>query len=343
MTKSFASDNHAGVHPEVLEAIARAGVGDQPSYGDDDLTHELEGVLRDHFGPDTRGYVVWGGTGANVVSLAALLRPYEGVICADSAHIYTDECGAAERIIGTKLLPVPAPDGKITYDAALAQLKGFGDQHHTQPKVLSITQASELGTCYTVDEVRALARLVHEHDMYLHVDGARLANAAVSLGREFAQFTTEAGVDIVSLGGTKNGAIGAEAVVVLRPGIGEDLRFLRKQSMQLASKMRFLSAQLLALLRGDLWRRNATHANAMARRLADGLAGIPGVEISYPVEANTIFAVLRPDHIAKLQEQWRFYVWDEARHQVRWMTAFDTPPEDVDAFLAAIADVTSRT
>lgn len=340
--KSFGSDNHAGVHPDVMAAITRAGVGDQPAYGDDDVTREAEALFREHFGPDARAFVVFNGTGANVLGLSALLRPYEAVICAETAHINTDECGASERLLGVKLLGVPAPEGKLTPEAVLSRVTGVGDEHHAQARVVSISQVTELGTCYTPEEVRALADAVHERGLYLHVDGARLANAAASLGGELRDITTDAGVDVLSFGGTKNGAIGAEAVVVLQPRLAGEMLFLRKQSMQLASKMRFLSAQLSALLSDDLWRRNAEHANAMARRLADGLRDLPDVEVSYPVQANAIFATLRLEHIVKLQEQWRFHVWDETRHQVRWMTAFDTSPEDVDAFLADIQGVTAH-
>lgn len=333
---SFGSDNHAGVHPDVLDAIARANAGHQPAYGYDESTRQLDGLFRAHFGPDARGFPVWSGTGANVLGISSLLRPYEAVICAETAHINTDECGALERFHGAKLLTVPATAGKLTPDRVAARVTGVGDEHHAQPRVVSISQASELGTCYTFAEVRALAEITHEHGLYLHLDGARLANAAASLGCDLRDLTTDAGVDILSFGGTKNGAMGAEAVIALRPGLATDFRFVRKQGMQLASKMRFVSAQLIALLSEDLWRRNAEHANAMAGRLAAGLRELPGVEINGPVHANAVFATLAPERIRKLQALWSFHVWDAARHEVRWMTSFDTAPDDVDAFLADV-------
>lgn len=339
--KSFGSDNHAGVHPQVLDAIARVNEGHQPAYGNDDVTRRLDTLIEEHFGSGARGYGVWGGTGANVLGLAALLRPYEAVICAETAHIHTDECGAPERFHGVKLLTAPTVDGKLTPDNVASRITGLGDQHHPQPRVVTITQASELGTCYTPEEIRAIAELAHGHGLYLHLDGARLANAAAGLGCDLRELTTDAGVDMLSLGGTKNGALSAEAVVALRPGLAEDFRFLRKQGMQLASKMRFVSAQLVALLSDGLWRTNAEHANAMAQRLAEGVRNLPGVRIEYPVQANAIFATLAPAHISKLQDLWAFEIWDEQRHQVRWMTSFDTTADDVDAFLADIHTVTS--
>lgn len=339
--KSFGSDNHAGVHPEVMEAIAAANVGHQPAYGGDDVTRRFDALIEEQFGSQARGYPVWNGTGANVLGLAGLLRPYEAVICAETSHIHTDECGAAERLYGAKLLTVPTEDGKLTPEAVTSRLGGLGDEHHPQPKVVSITQATEFGTCYSAAEIRAIADVVHDRGLYLHLDGARLANAAAAAGCDLRELTVDAGVDVCSLGGTKNGAMGAEAIVVLRDGLAGEMRFFRKQGTQLASKMRFVSAQLNALLGGDLWRRNAEHANAMARRLADGVRTLPDVDIVYPVEANAVFAALRAEHIAKLQELWAFHVWDEARNHVRWMAAFDTTPEDVDAFLGDIRSITN--
>lgn len=334
--RSFGSDNHAGVHPEVLDAIARVNEGQQPAYGDDEITRQLEGLVQTHFGVGARGFPLWSGTGANVLGLSALLRPYEAVICADTAHINTDECGALERFHGAKLLTVTAREGKLSPDGVASRLTGVGDQHHAQPRVVSISQATELGTCYTHPEIRAIAEIAHEQGLYLHMDGARLANAAASLGCDLRELTTDAGVDVLSLGGTKNGAMAAEAVIVLRPGLAEGLPFVRKQGMQLASKMRFVSAQLVALLSSDLWRRNAEHANAMAHRLSGGLQELPEVEVNGPVQANAVFATLDPERIGKLQKLWSFHVWDEDRHQVRWMTSFATTPDDVDAFLADI-------
>lgn len=336
--RSFGSDNHAGIHPEVLDAVAAANSGHQPAYGDDDMTRQFEARVRELFGSAACAFPVWSGTGANVLGLAGLVRPYEAVICAETAHINTDECGAAEQLYGIKLLTVPSADGKLTPDAMASRLGGRGDEHVAQPKVVSITQATELGTCYSTGEIRTLAEFAHEQGLYLHLDGARLANAAASQGCELSALTAAPGVDVFSLGGTKNGAMGAEAIVA-REELAGALRFFRKQGTQLSSKMRFVSAQLCALLSNDLWRRNAEHANAMARRLADGAGTLPGVRITHPVEANAVFAALAPEHIAKLRELWSFHVWDEVSNQVRWMASFDTIPDDVDAFLADLSGI----
>jgi threonine aldolase len=336
MRGSFASDNYAGALPEVLEAIAAANRGHAPAYGNDEWTAALGKRFRDAFGPEARGFPVFNGTGANVVSLRALTRPYDAVICAQTAHLNVDECGAPERIGGFKLLTVATPDGKLTPEIVAPKLVRFGDEHAVQPRVVSITQSTELGTVYTPDEVRALADQAHEHGMTLHVDGARIANAAVALGLPLSVITTDAGVDALSFGGTKNGALGAEAVVLLRADLGEGIEFLRKQSMQLASKMRFVSAQLEALLRDELWRRPAAHANQMARRLERAIAGVDGVRLTQPVQANALFAILPPAATEALQRDWRFYTWDESTGEVRWMCSWDTPPEDVDAFADAI-------
>jgi threonine aldolase len=266
-----------------------------------------------------------------------LLRPFEAVIFAESAHINVDECGAPERFLGSKLIAVATPDGKLTPDLVEAAAVGTGDEHHVQPRVVSVTQSTEVGTCYTVEQVIALGRWAHEHGMWLHLDGARLSNAAASLGVGLGAFGSAAGVDVLSFGGTKNGAMGAEAVVSFLPADGSPLRYIRKQSMQLASKMRFVSAQFVALLSDGLWRSNAAHANAMARRLADGVADVPGVTVAYPVEANGVFAVLPPAVTASLQRHHPFYVWDEGTGMVHWMASFDTTEQDVDAFVGLVA------
>jgi threonine aldolase len=333
---SFGSDNHAGVLPEVLDAIRAANEGHALSYGYDPWTVAVEERFREHFGPDARSYLVFNGTGANVIALRALTRPWDAVVCAATAHLNVDEGGAPERVGGLKLLTVATPDGKLTPELVQERLTRFGDEHAVQPRVVSITQSTELGTVYSVDEVRALAAQAHEHDMFLHVDGARLANAAATLGLPLAALTTDAGVDALSFGGTKNGLMMGEAIVLLAPAIGEGIEYLRKQSMQLASKMRFLAAQFDVLLAGDRWLHSAAHANAMARRLADALADAPGVRITQKVEANAVFAVISPSVAAQLQERWRFYVWDEATGEVRWMCSWDTSPTDVDAFAADV-------
>jgi threonine aldolase len=340
---SFGSDNHAGAHPDVMAAVVGANNGWVTAYGDDPVTARAEDLFRQHFGDHVSVFPVFNGTGANVVSLSALLRPYEAVVCATTAHVNVDECGAPERLLGSKLVDVPAPEGKLTVEIADRAVWGIGDQHHVQAKVVTVTQSTELGTVYTLDELRTLADWAHSRDLYLHVDGARFCNAAATLGVGLGDVAAT-GIDVLSFGATKNGALGAEAVVVLRPEgrLAEALPFLRKQSMQLASKMRFVSAQMVALLEGDLWLRNAEHANAMAQRLATGLEGVDGVTVSYPVQANAVFAVLDRAHIDALQSRHTFYVWDEGLDQVRWMTSWATSEDDVDAFAADVLATTSR-
>ncbi|MFF5247128.1 threonine aldolase family protein [Streptosporangium sp. NPDC000095] len=334
--KSFASDNHAGVHPAVLTAILKANTGDALPYGGDVWTTAMEDAFRAEFGARATAYPMFNGTGANVVGLGLVLRAYDAVLCPTTAHINTNECGAAERMLGAKLVTLPTDDGKLSVNDIRGQLSVLGNEHHSQPRVVSISQVTECGTCYTVDEIAELAEFVHEHDLFLHMDGARLANAAAELGCSLRSLTTDAGVDLLSFGGTKNGAMGAEALVVLRPELDPAALFLRKQGMQLASKMRFVSAQLTALLTGELWRENAAHANAMAHRLANGIAGLPEVSLRYPVQSNAVFPVLPEKAIAELQQRYLFHVWDAAENVVRWVTAFDTAPEHVDTFVADI-------
>jgi threonine aldolase len=336
--KSFGSDNHAGTHPAVMRAIVEANTGDAPPYGADPWTERATGELKRVFGAEGEVYLVLNGSGANVFGLGLLLGRHEAVICAESAHINTDECGASEQILGTKLLTVAAPEGKLTPELIETRLTGRGDEHFAQPGVVAITQATEYGTCYSLPELAKIRDFCHANSLRVFMDGARLANAAAHLGCTLAELASYA--DVLSFGGTKNGAMGVEAVVVMRPEYTTNARYLRKQHMQLSSKMRFLAAQFLALLEDDLWLRNAVHANAMATRLANGLAGLPGVEVTYPVEADAVFARLDPRHIAELQREWLFYVWDEANSVVRWMTAFDVQESDVDAFLASIESVT---
>lgn len=341
MSRGFGSDNHAGAHPEVLEAIAAANEGHAASYGADRWTARAEALFREHFGADARGFCVFNGSGANVAAIDALTRPFEGVICTDVAHMNTDECGAPERLAGAKLLTVATEQGKLTPDDLRRWEQSRGDEHQVQPRLVSITQATELGTVYTLDETRAIAAAAHELGMLVHVDGARLANAAAALDAPLAALTTEAGIDAVSFGGTKNGLLVGDAVVFCRPELAADFAFTRKQLLQLASKMRFVSAQFEALLGGELWLQNARHANAMAARLAAAVEALDGVEVSHPVEANAVFARLPRAAIerllAELPGEHPFYVWDEAANEVRWMCAWDTAPEDVDEFAGAIA------
>jgi threonine aldolase len=335
--RSFGSDNHAPVHPDVLAAIADANSGDVAAYGDDPWTARAEELFKVDFGPDAAPYLVFNGTAANVLALGALTRPYQAILCADAAHIHTDECGAPERQLGCKLLPVSTVDGKLAVAALDRVAWAVGDQHHVQPGALSITQSTELGTRYTLAELRELTDWAHARGMAVHLDGARLANAAAGLGVSLREAAGD--VDVLSFGATKNGGLGAEAAVFLRPGPDADFPYRRKQGMQLASKMRYAAAQFVALLTDDLWRRNAGHANAMAARLAAGVAAVPGVEITHPVEANAVFAIPPPAVVAPLQERYPFYIWDEATGEVRWMTSFATTESDVDAFLAALAEL----
>jgi threonine aldolase len=340
--RGFASDNYAGAHPEVLAAVAEANGGHQVSYGADDYTARLIEVMRGHLGDQAEVFPVFNGTGANVVALTSLLPRWGAVVAASTAHIHTDEGGAPERVSGLKLLTVDTPDGKLTPDLIDRQAWGWGDEHRAQPLAVSITQTTELGTLYTVDEIRAIADHVHARGMALHMDGARISNAAAALGVPLRAFTTDAGVDILSFGGTKNGALYGEAVVVLTPELSNGVVYLRKLTMQLASKMRFVSAQLLALFEDDLYLRSAGHANAMAARLRGSLedllaAGeISGLTFSQPTQANGVFAALDNDAADRIREQVRFYDWDRATGQVRWMAAFDTTEADVDGFVDVI-------
>ena len=345
--RGFASDNNSGVHPEVLAAIAAANEGHVLAYGDDDYSAAARDRIREHFGESAAAYFVFNGTGANVTAIDALTEPHEAVICTDVAHMNVDECGAPERIAGIKLLQVANTGGKLTPGDVSRWEALRGDEHAVQPRVVSITQATELGTVYTLEETRAIAGAAHELDVYLHVDGARLANAAESLGASLREVTTDAGVDAVSFGGTKNGMLGGEAVVFLRPELAESFLYTRKQLGQLASKMRFIAAQFDALLTDDLWRRNAEHANGMARRLADAITAIDGVELAHPVEANGVFANLPAAAIDRLRDAlpaaMPFYVWDEDAGTVRLMCSWDTTAEDIDelatALGAAMSDV----
>jgi threonine aldolase len=336
--RGFASDNYAGVHPEVLAALAAANGGHQIAYGEDVYTEHLQEVFRGLFGPAAQTYPAFNGTGANNVALQALTERWGSVICPATAHINTDECGAPERISGLKLLPVPTPDGKLTPELIDREAFGFDDEHRAQPQAVSITQTTELGTCYTPQEVKAVCDHAHQLGMAVHMDGARIANAAVTLGVPAARFTTEAGVDVLTFGGTKNGLLMGECVVVLDPSRVRAMPYLRKQSMQLASKMRFVSVQFEALLADDLWLRSAARANAMARRLEAAVRAVDGVTVTRPVQSNAVFATLPPEVVERLQKRFRFYTWDEAAHEVRWMCSFDTTEEDVDRFAAALAE-----
>lgn len=348
--RGFASDNYAGVHPEVLQAIAEANEGHQVAYGDDQYTARLAEVIQQEFGEQAQVFPVFNGTGANVLALTALMPRWGAVIASGTAHIHTDEGGAPERVSGLKLFTVPTPDGKLTPELIATEAFGWGDEHRAQPLAVSITNSSEVGTIYTPDEVRAIADYAHEHGMALHLDGARVWNAAAALGTSLRAFTADAGVDVLSLGGTKNGLLGAEAIVVLDPSRVEGLVYLRKMNMQLASKMRFLSAQLLTLFDGGLGIRSAAHANAMAARLRAGLdrlvatGAVPEGSLSFSqaTVANAVFALLDNAAADRIRERVRFYDWDRARGEVRWMCAFDTTEDDVDAFIAIVREELNR-
>ena len=331
-TRSFASDNNAGVHPDILRAISAANQGHVVGYGDDAYTHSAQALFKKQLGEDVEVFFVFNGTAANCLSLKALTNSYHAVICAEGAHIYVDECGAPEKFTGCKLVPVPAKNGKLTVDAVRSAYHGIGDEHHVQPKVISITQATEVGTVYKPNEIRDLAGFAHNHGMFLHVDGARIANAVAASGLSLRQATRDLGIDVLSFGATKNGALGAEAVAFFNPELAANFKFYRKQGMQLASKMRFISAQFEALFANELWLQNARHANRMAQLLKREISKIPQVKIIYNVEANGVFAQIPRKAIAKLQKRYFFYVWNEAQSVVRWMCSWDTTADDVKQF-----------
>ncbi len=336
MKRGFGSDNHSGVSPEIIEAIAKANVDHALAYGDDEYCARAIELLRNEFGTQASVYFVFNGTGANVLSIDAMCRSHHAVVCADTAHIHVDECGAPQRIVGCKLLTIATPDGKLTPELVKTQLHGFGFEHHSQPRAISIAQSTELGTLYTLDEIRALATLAHQYNMYLHMDGARLANAAVAMGCTFKEITTDCGVDILSFGGTKNGMLMGESCIVLNPTLDVDLKYRRKQMGQLCSKMRFMAVQYIAYLESGVWRRNAEHSNAMAQYLLSQVKDIPGVEVVYPTQVNSVFVRLPRKVWTALQQDYFFYDWDEAKDEVRWMCSFDTTREDIDDFVTCL-------
>ena len=334
--RGFASDNAAGIHPAVLEAIAAANSGLTFGYGHDRYTERIEARLRSEFGPTARPFLVWGGTAANVLSLRACCRPWEAAICARSAHLNVDEAGAPEAIAGVKLLTAASEDGKLSAEQIDGLITRIGDEHAVQPRVVSISQSTELGSVYRPEEIAAIAERAHGKGLLVHMDGARLCNAAAALGLSLAEASTDLGVDVLSFGGTKNGLMGAEAVVLVNAELVRGFEYLRKQSLQLASKMRFLAAQFDALLSDELWRSLASNANQMASRLAAALEGLPAVRVTRPVQANAIFVVLPLEVIPPLQEQFDFYVWDEKAGEVRFMCAWDTTEQDVERLAGAV-------
>ncbi len=338
MKRGFGSDNHSGISPEILQAIAAANVDHALAYGDDEWCARTEALFREHFGPQAKVYFVFNGTGANVLNIDAMCRSHHAVVCAETAHINVDECGAPQRVVGCRLLTVDTPDGKLTPQLVKTRLHGFGFEHHSQPRAISITQSTELGTLYTLDEIRALANLAHSYNMFLHMDGARLANAAVALGCSFKEMTTDLGVDCLSFGGTKNGMLMGESVVILNPALDVDMKYRRKQMTQLCSKMRFVAAQFEAYLTTGLWRRNAEHSNRMAQLLNAELSILnsPKLKVMYPVQVNSVFVQLPADVWHALQQEYFFYDWDEAANVVRWMCSFDTTEADIHNFVAAL-------
>jgi threonine aldolase len=334
--RGFASDNNAGISPEVLNKIAEVNTGHVIGYGDDTFTRQAVELFKKYFGQSAIPYFVFTGTSANVLGISALVKRFQTVYCAETAHIHVDECGAPERFAGCKLISIESADGKLQPEMLQKYITGFGFEHHSQPGLVSISQPTELGTVYSVDEIKELADFIHSYGLYLHMDGARLANAAVSLGKIFKDMTVDAGVDVLSFGGTKNGLMAAESVILFDKSLSPEFKYIRKQGMQLASKMRFVSAQFIAYLEGDLWQRNAGIANSMAQKLCTALKEIPQIKITQKVEANAVFSIIPKVIIADLQKEFYFYVWNEQKSEVRWMTSFDTQDEDIVAFVKSI-------
>lgn len=337
--KAFASDNYSGVHPEVMEALMRANAEHMGSYGNDEITTRAKKKFQQLFGQDTEVLFVYNGTGANVISLSLLTKSFNSIICSDLAHINVDESTAPERLLGCKLVDVPSVRGKITPELVEQKIIRVGDQHHPQPKVISISQTTEYATVYSIDEIRALSGVAKRNNMYLHMDGSRISNAAVSLGQDFKAFTCDAGVDVLSFGGTKNGMMFGEAIVIFNQELAKDAYYLRKQGMQLHSKMRFISAQFECLLSNDLWKRNATHSNSMAKRLEKGLREVAGVQVTQSVDANGVFAILPKGTTEALQKEMFFYVWNEQTNEVRLMCSFDTKEEEIDRFVKRLKEL----
>jgi threonine aldolase len=337
MTKrSFASDNNAGIHPEVIEAIQAANDGHVIAYGDDHITARATKLFQKHFGRDVAVYFVFGGTGANVLGLKAITKPHHAIVCAETAHVNVDECGAPEKFTGCKLISLTTPDGKLRIEQLHPLLHAFGNEHHVQPRVITVAQATEMGTVYTKKELKALASFAHDHNMLLHVDGARISNAAVSLNASLKEITADAGVDVLSFGGTKNGMMYGEAVVFFDKQLAPDFKYIRKQGMHLPSKMRYVSAQFEAMLAGDLWKRSAAHANRMAQLLANELSKVPQIKLTQAVESNGVFAIIPRKYIPALQKKYFFYVWNEEISEVRLMASFDTTEDDIHDFLELV-------
>lgn len=331
--RSFASDNNSGVHPLVMEALNRANQNHAVGYGDDPWTEEAVRKIKETFTPDCEPLFVFNGTGSNAVALQLATRPYNLILCAETAHIYVDECGAPARMTGCQIRTIATSDGKLTPELVRPYLKNFGEQHHSQPGAIYISQCSELGTIYTSEELKALTTLAHEYRMYVHMDGARLANACVALNLSFKELTADCGIDILSFGGTKNGLMMGECVIVFNKDLQPEARFIRKQSAQLASKMRYLSCQFTAYLTDNLWLKNANHANAMAAKLYTELKKLPEVTFTQRAESNQLFLTMPRPVIDRMLESYFFYFWDEEKNEIRLVTSFDTTEEDVDEFI----------
>ena len=340
--RGFASDNNSGVHPAVLRKMESVNDGHVIAYGDDPYTAAATDRIKKEFGRDVEVFFVFTGTAANVLGLKASTESWNSIICADTAHIHCDECGAPEFFTGCKLLTVHAPDGKLTTGLIEKHMHGFDFEHHAQPRVVSVTQATELGTVYTPAELREICDYAHSFGLTVHMDGARICNAAASLGVSLAEITGEAGIDVLSFGGTKNGLMYGEAIVFFNKELAADFKYVRKQGMQLASKMRYIAAQFDELLTGGLWLKNATHANRMARLLANEVASVPGIEITQKVEINGVFAIVPPEIIPELQKEYFFYIWDEKTSEVRWMTSWDTREEDIHGFVKLLRETTGK-
>lgn len=340
--RGFASDNNAGVHPDIMQAIVNANHGHVLGYGDDPYTTKARERFRQEFGDDTEVFFVFLGTGANVLGLKASTESFQAILCAESAHIMEDECGAPERFTGCKLIPIPTEDGKLTVEMVKKHVYGIDFEHHSQPRVISVTQATELGTVYSIDELKALTSYAHSQGMVVHMDGARIANAAVSLDVSLRAVTRDAGIDVLSFGGTKNGLMYGEAVVFFNTSLARNFKYIRKQGMQLASKMRFISVQFDRMLQDELWSKNARHSNRMAKILADELSTVPEIKITQKVQANGVFAIVPEDIVPALQKEYFFYVWNETTSEVRWMTSFDTSEEDVHSFVNLVKTLVSQ-
>jgi len=339
MKRGFGSDNHSGVHPRILEAIAAANIDHAPSYGTDEWTEKAEKVFRQHFGPQAEVFFVFNGTAANVLSLKAASKSFQSCYCADLAHINVDECGAPEYLAGLKLIPLPTVEGKLRLEDLQRAHIRRGDQHYSQGQIVSLTQPTEFGTVYSMQELKDIIAWAKSEKLFVHIDGARLANAAVTLQKTFKEFTTDLGVDIVSFGGTKNGLLMGEAVIFLNPQLAKDVKFYRKQLAQLPSKTRFISAQFLEYFRDDLWQTIAQHSCKMAERLYEGVRSLDGVTVTQRREANAVFAKIPQAWVKPLRESYFFYVWDEHTFECRWMTSWDTQATDVDGFIKAIQEL----